>query len=262
MNYLLFQLYGHLQAWGSPAPGTIRQTEDHPTKSGVLGLLGACLGITSDQEKELFELQDSVGFACREDIPGEVLNDYNTIWPDGSLEIFYNNIRKGIPIPTDQNTFLAEKFYEGPPEDIKPFRNTILSEKYYLVGALFTICLWQKDKYFSLETLLENLHQPTFTPFLGRKKCLLGMPFYGRIVQAPNLKGAFEQYKPDKLELLSKSSFAFSPRIFWEGEDQSISKVGQKEKQDMLNSRKTWTYLRRTEFEGVLERKVSCTTAV
>ena len=225
-------------------------------------MLGACLGITSDQEKDLFELQDSVGLACREDIPGELLNDYNTVWPDGSLEMFFANIRKNIPIPTDQDTFLAEKFYKGPLKDIKPFRNTILSERYYLVGALFTVCLWQKEKHFSLETILENLHHPVFTPFLGRKKCIIGMPFYGRIVQALNLKEALEQYKPDKLGLLSESSFASYPRIFWEGEDRSIPVVGQKEKQDILNSRKTWTYLRRTEFEGVLERKVPCTTAV
>jgi len=224
-------------------------------------LLGACLGITSDQEKALLELQDSVEYACREDIPGELLNDYNTIWPDGSLEMFYNNIRKGIPIPTGEDTFLAEKFYEGSPEKIKPFRNTILSEKYYLVGALFTVCLWQKEKHFSLETILENLHQPSFTPFLGRKKCLLDMPFYGRIIKAPSLKEAFEQYKPDILGLLPENSFVSCPRIFWEGEDRSIPVVGQKEKQDILNSRKTWTYLRRTEFEGVLEREVPCTTA-
>nr|WP_284509571.1 CRISPR-associated protein Cas5 [Salinivibrio costicola] len=44
-DYLVFRLYGPLASWGEPAVGGDRPTSAYPSRSAVLGLLGAALGI-------------------------------------------------------------------------------------------------------------------------------------------------------------------------------------------------------------------------
>ncbi len=42
-NYLVFQLYAPLAAWGGQAVGQERPSDDHPSRSALLGLLAAAL---------------------------------------------------------------------------------------------------------------------------------------------------------------------------------------------------------------------------
>lgn len=44
-SYLILRLAGPMQAWGQPTFEGTRPTGRFPTRSGLLGLLGACLGI-------------------------------------------------------------------------------------------------------------------------------------------------------------------------------------------------------------------------
>jgi CRISPR system Cascade subunit CasD len=242
MRYLLFQLYGLLSAWGSPGAGTIRRTDDHPSKSGILGIVAACLGIEPDKEEELAILQNSIGYGCREDIPGNYLVDFHTVRPESSTSLvaYWNKIREGLP--TDEK------------ED-----NLILSDRHYLTGALFTVCLWEKAKGTSLDTIAEALSKPVFGPYLGRKCCALCLPFGQTIITAENLKEAFNLFMPDKAYMLQDNRFSANPRVFWEGSDKSIPVVSPRTRKDCLKSRRTWAYTRRIEFEGVIEGSKRCT---
>jgi CRISPR system Cascade subunit CasD len=51
-RYLLFQLYAPLVSWGAPAVGEVRHTDTIPTRSALLGILAAALGISRDNEEE------------------------------------------------------------------------------------------------------------------------------------------------------------------------------------------------------------------
>ena len=51
--YLVFRLYGPLASWGMPAVGGDRPTAAQPTRSALLGLLAAGLGIKRDKEYAL-----------------------------------------------------------------------------------------------------------------------------------------------------------------------------------------------------------------
>jgi len=180
MKYLLFLLYAPFSSWGSPLPGTIRRTDDHPTKSGVMGLLASSLGITREMEPEFTHLAASLGFACREDRPGEKMRDFHTV-------------RVG--------------------------KNPVVSERYYLCDAVFTVCLWQKSDQLSLEKIADALDKPEFIPFLGRKCCIAGLPPDSRIVEAGNLSEAFNQYEPSELLSVDVNQ---PRRVFWEGDDTSF----------------------------------------
>ena len=51
MECLLFRLYGPLASWGEIAVGESRHTAVYPSKSALLGLLAASLGIRRDEEE-------------------------------------------------------------------------------------------------------------------------------------------------------------------------------------------------------------------
>ena len=58
MDYLVMRLYAPLSSWGTVAVGEDRPTVNYPTRSAVLGLLGAALGIKRSESQKLQDLSD------------------------------------------------------------------------------------------------------------------------------------------------------------------------------------------------------------
>ncbi|EAO1481117.1 TPA: type I-E CRISPR-associated protein Cas5/CasD, partial [Salmonella enterica subsp. enterica serovar Java] len=52
-QYLVFQLHGPMASWGVDAPGEVRHSHELPSRSALLGLLAAALGIRRDEEERL-----------------------------------------------------------------------------------------------------------------------------------------------------------------------------------------------------------------
>jgi CRISPR system Cascade subunit CasD len=122
------------------------------------------------------------------------------------------------------------------------------------------VCLWETGKY-SLDTIAKAMANPVYTPFLGRKSCLLGLPFNTEIITVKNLKEAYEKYIPDRSSALSSELFQDNPRVFWEGSDTSLKVVAHHARRDLLKCRRTWAYNQRTEYEGRMERRPLCIKA-
>src|SRR6185295_12377864 len=64
-SFLVFRLYGPLASWGEVAVGEVRPSNLHPTRSALLGLLGAALGLRRSDEAALADLARTVRFAVR-----------------------------------------------------------------------------------------------------------------------------------------------------------------------------------------------------
>lgn len=75
MPTLLLRLAAPLQSWGANSKFDRRTTEKMPTKSGVIGLLAAALGLKRDED--LTEL-NCLRFAFRADREGDVITDFHT----------------------------------------------------------------------------------------------------------------------------------------------------------------------------------------
>jgi len=75
MSTLLMRLAAPLQSWGADAKFDRRGTERIPTKSGVIGLVGAALGRRRDES-----IDDLTGlrFGVRIEQEGALLRDYHT----------------------------------------------------------------------------------------------------------------------------------------------------------------------------------------
>jgi len=127
-EYLVFQLYGPLAAWGDIAVGEIRPSVIRPTKSAVLGIVASALGLRRDQEDEQRKLAVGYGFAVRVDQPGEPLTDYHTIQVPPSSEVR----NRGMYTRKDELAVDKDKL------------ETILSTREYRMDFISTVVLWAK----------------------------------------------------------------------------------------------------------------------
>lgn len=158
-RFLLFRLWGPMAAWGDITVGERRTIWSRPSRSGVLGLVAACLGIPRTDGDGHKRLEAGLGLAIRVDDPGRPLRDYHTAQSPSAGNGKRWSMRRD---ELDRNN------------DI----NTILSERTYQVEAGATIVLWPKagSDVPPLDEIAVRLDQPVFTPCLGRKACPLGLP--------------------------------------------------------------------------------------
>ncbi len=172
--YLILRLSGPMQAWGQPTFEGTRPTASFPTRSGLLGLIGACLGIRRNDKTALQNLADSVRFAVRCDshtvdgreIPVAKLTDYHTV----------------------QN---AREDYRG----LKS-HDTIQTWREYLCDAHFTIAVWcTENSIYVLPDLITAVQKPYFTPYLGRRSCPLTSPLYMANCEAADPGQALAQFE-------------------------------------------------------------------
>ncbi len=183
-EYLVFRLYGAMAAWGDIAVGEQRPSTPHPSKSAVLGLLAAALGIRRHEDRRHQVLAQAYGFSVRLDTEGVHLRDYHT---------------SQIPKNTNRLKHLATRRNEM--EDRENLY-TVLSSRDYRCDGLYTICVWGKSKTlpYSLRELVDALHRPRFTLYLGRKSCPLAMPLSACVVSANTLDSAFHGFDKQQPE--------------------------------------------------------------
>ncbi|MFF4534266.1 type I-E CRISPR-associated protein Cas5/CasD [Streptomyces sp. NPDC001407] len=128
---LVLVLAGPLQSWGSTGRHAFRDTDPHPTKSGVTGMLASALGLPRTDTTGLAELA-ALTFAVRTDQPGTRTRDFHT-----------THTRDGKAMP--------------------------LSDRFYLADALFTAALaGPADLTVRAHQALLN---PAHPLFLGRRSC-------------------------------------------------------------------------------------------
>jgi CRISPR system Cascade subunit CasD len=169
-DYLILKLHGPMQAWGEHTFEGLRPSANFPTRSGVLGLLGACLGICRNDRERLQALADSVGMAVRVD-KRSVIRKNGTARPLRMVKM------------TDYHTVKdAREDYTG----LKS-HETIQTWREYLYDAEFTVALWCRlNASVYLDDLENAVKNPLFTPYLGRRSCPLGRPLFHARVSALN----------------------------------------------------------------------------
>lgn len=78
MSTLLLRIAAPMQAWGTDSKFDIRSTEREPSKSGIIGLLAAALGIRREEKDKLAVLSD-LRFGVRADREGTLLHDFHMV---------------------------------------------------------------------------------------------------------------------------------------------------------------------------------------
>lgn len=154
MKSVLIRLEGPLQSWGTQGRFKIRDTETEPSKSGVIGLVGAALGMPRDDAATLAQLA-FLRMAVRVDREGTLLRDYHTV---------------------GGGDFRGQKHGVGGKEGV-----TVLTERHYLADAVFLAALGGDD-HALVERIAAALADPVWPLFLGRKACVPSAPPFAGIV--------------------------------------------------------------------------------
>ncbi|MEX2490903.1 MAG: type I-E CRISPR-associated protein Cas5/CasD [Nitrospirales bacterium] len=173
-RYLILRLDGPMQAWGSHTFEDFRPSNLFPTRSGLLGLLAACLGIDRDDHVGLEQLAQSVEFTVRAD--REVRR------PDAEKLMS----KAAVKLP-DFHTVLAARKVDGSPN-----KNPVVSRREYLFDAAFTVAIGERQNApVTLTVIADALLRPCFTPVLGRRSCPITRPLLdGAPVEASDAKAA------------------------------------------------------------------------
>jgi len=179
-DYLILKLHGPMQAWGEHTFEGLRPSANFPTRSGILGLLGACFGIARNERDRLQALADGVGMAVRLDSRVVTRHDGTT-----------RQLR--MVKMTDYHTVKdAREDYSG----LKS-HETIQTWREYLYDAEFTVSLWcRTNSLVNLDDLEKAVKRPFFTPYLGRRSCPISRPLFHSRISALNELEALKGVAP------------------------------------------------------------------
>lgn len=179
-SFLLLTLYAPFASWGDIAVGESRGSWDRPSRSAVLGLLGAGLGLVREDQRAHDALERSYGIAVRLDAAGAPLSDYHTAQTVGQ-----SAVKRARPRTRAQFLAAGE-------------RETILSRRAYRQDALATVAVWVRGgggeaAPWTLEELAGALRRPVFVLYAGRRANAFGAPLDPVVVQAGTLRAALAQ---------------------------------------------------------------------
>jgi CRISPR system Cascade subunit CasD len=169
---LLMRLDGPLQSWGVASLYARRDTLDHPSKSGVIGLCAAALG--RGREDEIGDLAGLRHGVLVVD-PGRVIQDYHTVsnvirgskasrvdlTPSAVMRLWSASEIRGEKLPSVGDVTGVVKATE-------------LTWRSYLADAMFVAGL--EGPLAVLEEVREALGRPAFPLCLGRASCLPSAP--------------------------------------------------------------------------------------
>lgn len=166
-HFLTFAMVAPMASFGTLAVGERRDGGDRPARSAVLGLLGACLGLTREDEAGQNALAQGYGLAVLCHASGRLLTDYHTAQTAPSRRNWRPATR-------------AQELAEAPGEVA-----TILSRRDYRMGSWHLGALWVRgdNPRWSLAEIQDALQEPVFTPSLGRKSCPPGLPLAPELVE-------------------------------------------------------------------------------
>ncbi len=203
-EYLIFRIHGPMASWGQAAVGGDRPTGMQPTRSAMIGLLAAAMGIKRDDEDALQALQLSIEIAVKALVPSSLMRDYHTSQVPPQAKNVIHRSRKSE---------LSEQ---------KQKLKTILSSRDYRCDGLWVVGVsLRKGSNLSLINIRDALLRPKFTLYLGRKSCVLALPLQPTIRQRESIKSALDHEFPsitrsdkeDAMWLGANGSVTY----FWEG---------------------------------------------
>lgn len=142
---LLLRLAGPMQSWGEHSTFNVRDTLPYPTRSGIIGLLAAALGLPRTASPTRFA---ALTITIRIDRPGTPMVDFHTV--GGGLP-------RDKTVPTAEGTRRAAN------------TATIVSHRAYLADAVFVAAI--EGPAALITELCDALHEPVWGGYLGRRSC-------------------------------------------------------------------------------------------
>lgn len=158
MKTLILKTEG-MSAYGLQTFDVHRKVSYFPTRSAILGMLGAAMGITHGQYQELYALSQKLKVAVQVNNCGEKIVDYHTV-----------------------------QFFRSPLGKIQ--KSTKPTYREYWCDSKHTFAIAADDEI--INVLADKVKNPVFTLFYGRKSCPLTRPLFEKILIADNPANAIK----------------------------------------------------------------------
>ena len=254
MDVLTFRLYGPMASWGTVAVGERRPDDGRPSKSAVLGLVAAALGIRRRDASELAELHACYRMACRLDSAGTLLTDYHTAqWPEAWKRKTWRDIRKEK----------AKRRAWSRARELDVPRHTLTatqSWRDYRQDVQAIVALWVDGQVsISLADITQALRRPVFGLSLGRRSCPLGLPLVPEVAEVDNPLLALANRRPSDAESQLLADLGMdkavdgTTQVVWEGDPSWGRVVETRLRRDQPRDRIRWQFIAREEHAGLLE---------
>lgn len=161
-DYLVFTLVAPIGSFGDLAGHERRGSDAWPSRSAILGLVGAALGIR------------------RDDQPGqEALSGWrvavSTLSSGGQFRDFHT--AQAVPTARIKRPSTRREALRA----LRSGDNPVITRRDYRTDCAFGVALWGSG---DLQELRRALTRPCFVPYLGRKSCPLAAPMAPRVVEA------------------------------------------------------------------------------
>ena len=146
-----------MQAWGAPSAVDVHAVSMIPTKRGVIGMIGCCMGIERGDPK-LLQLSSAIEFDVstitdeNEDICARRIKDFQTVRP------------------LDKN----DRFSKAKREKALEKENAFVKTKYYVCDGSYRVTLTADEQ--TADEIFKALKDPVWIPYLGRKCCFPSEP--------------------------------------------------------------------------------------
>ncbi len=111
-QYLIFQLHGPMASWGVDAPGEVRHTHELPSRSALLGLLAAGVGIRRDDTERLNAFNRHYSLVVCANRNPRWARDYHTVqMPKEVRKARYFSRREELSAPELLSAIISRRDY-------------------------------------------------------------------------------------------------------------------------------------------------------
>ncbi|MDD2465401.1 MAG: type I-E CRISPR-associated protein Cas5/CasD [Desulfobulbus sp.] len=161
MNCLLLSLRGSIRSWGATSVGDDRWTQQWPTASAILGLVGACMGVDHHSP-----IQVKAWYS------GFLVCTLSAVSYEKSQLLGITSTHRPVLFSDYHTTSNSLTMAD------KPREHALISHRGYISDGLDVAALIPKhnEGELWLEQLVFALQQPKFTPYLGRRSNPLSAP--------------------------------------------------------------------------------------
>lgn len=157
MKTILMKFKGPLQSYGTDSHFETRHTDDHPSKSAILGLVAAAMGIRREETEKLRELCN-LHMAVRVDQVGLRSREFQ----------------------------IAAKYKKTGVHE-----HNYVTYRYYLEDAVFLVAIEGENEL--IKRIYEALKKPYFALFYGRRSCPVNYDFLLGLYEGTAMEQVNEQ---------------------------------------------------------------------
>lgn len=188
--WLVVTLRAPLASFGERAGNAERSSAERPTRSALLGLAGAALGLRRDDREGQDALRRSFRVASRTVLPGALLNDFHT---------FQSLPSASRPRPATRAEALSRRGDLATSITRREYRSDVWFEAAFAAN---------EGSRWSLKELQAAFRLPRFILFLGRKSCPLACPLEPFIDEAGDgLLAVFERRLGKNIDYETEKDF-------------------------------------------------------